>query len=185
MGERLHTGLYGKDFLVSSPAEGKGSLQIFLYRTYTKIKLIRLTKNISRLFQPVVAVKNVEAVEQSTTNDDGELFNTITDKDYQWVKISFRSTYLYNNKMINALNNCATTALIRASGKIKPKIYLGIDINEALRIYLDTYSCIGLIYHYIKHFQMRYRGWKYCHSPMLNSVVMDVVVVYVMYLECA
>ena len=58
--------------MLNSIEERTGCIQIFLHRNYKKRKLIHLTKKVAGLFQPVMAVKNVEEVDQKTTNYDGD-----------------------------------------------------------------------------------------------------------------
>ena len=87
-----------------------------------------------------MAVRNVEAVEQITTNDDREEVNNITEKDYQWVHIYFHSTSSCNIITTNAFNKCVTTDIMISWGEDKIKHYWGIDTNGYHHIYLGKYS---------------------------------------------
>ena len=53
-------------------------------------------------------------------------------------------------------------------------------MNKARQLYLRTYSRIDSIDHLIKNFRMKYRCWKYWHSPMIHVVSLEVVVDYEM-----
>ena len=56
-------------------------------------------------------------------------------------------------------------------------------MNEAHELYIDTYSSIDSIDCLIKNYGMKYRCWKYWHSPMLNAMSLSLVVACDMYLE--
>ena len=73
--------------------------------------------------------------------------------------------------------------MIRARGYFDNISYWGIEMNKARQLFLGTYPRIDYIYHPIKHFRMKYRCWKYCHSPMISAVYLAVVVYYYMYLK--
>ena len=48
---------------------------------------------------------------------------------------------------------------------------------------LGTYSCIDSIDNHIKNFRMKYRCYKYCHSPMFHALSIALVSDYGMYLK--
>ena len=58
-------------------------------------------------------------------------------------------------------------------------------MNSARVLYLGTYTKIYIIDHLIKKCQLKYRLWKYWHSPMLHGMVLAIVAVYDIYIECA
>ena len=54
-------------------------------------------------------------------------------------------------------------------------------MNEVRQLYLGTYSRIDSIDHLIKNCRMKYRCWKYLHSPMIHAMYLAVVVAYDIY----
>ena len=56
-------------------------------------------------------------------------------------------------------------------------------MNAGRALYLGTYSRIDSIDHLIKNCCLKYRSWKYWHSPMLHSIGLAIVIAYDMYLE--
>ena len=58
-------------------------------------------------------------------------------------------------------------------------------MNEARQLYLGTYSHIDSIDHLIKNCRMKYRCWKYWHSPMIHSISIAVFLACAMYLKLA
>ena len=70
-----------------------------------------------------MSLKNIYAEEHTTANDDRDEVNTITDKAYQRVHISFHSTSSLNISAINVLNKCDTTVILISRGKDKIKSY--------------------------------------------------------------
>ena len=126
---------------------------------------------VARFHKPIVAVKGVEATE------DGK-------KAYQRVHVSFQSTSSCNISTVNALNGCQLQVQRRERGRGEGKRLWGIEMNDARRLYLSTYSRINSIDHLVKNTRMFYRSWKYWHSPMIHGKALGVVVAYDMYLEC-
>ena len=121
-----------------------------------------------------------EMVEQTTTNDDGEEFNTITAKASQRVKIYFQLASLYTIWTINELNKCDTTDILRSRREANTKHYWGIEMDESLHIYICTYSHIHSIDNYIHHCRIKYRSWKYCNFPMINVMALAIYFAYYM-----
>eukprot|EP00957_Ditylum_brightwellii_P080552 6127482-Ditylum_brightwellii.AAC.1 len=68
-------------------------------------------------FNPVVAVKNVEAVTETNTEDHLNEVEIEVVESYQCVHVSFQSTYLCNFSTANALNKCKASAMIRSRGE--------------------------------------------------------------------
>ena len=58
-------------------------------------------------------------------------------------------------------------------------------MNGGRELYLGTYSRIDSIDHLIKNCRLKYRSWKYWHSPMLHATSLAIVIAYDMYLEVA
>ena len=56
-------------------------------------------------------------------------------------------------------------------------------MNAGRALYLGTYSIIDSIDHPIKNCRLKYRIWKYWHSPMLHAMELAIVITYYMYLE--
>ena len=140
---------------------------------------------VARFLNPVVAVKKVAAKTEKVTNDDSEEEEKELSKAFERVHVSFQSTSSCNFSTINALNSCKTTAMIRSRGKGDNKRYWGIEMNEARNLYLGSYSRIDSIDHMIKNCNMKYRTWKYWHSPMLHAMAFAVLTAYDVYLEVA
>jgi hypothetical protein len=121
-------------------------------------------------FNPIVAVKNVPAV-------DGK-------KGYQRVHTSFQSTSSCNISTVNALSACTMSIRRRERGRGENKRYWGIEMNHARSLYLNSYYRIDCIDHLIQNARIFYRSWKYWHSPVLHGKGLAVVVAFDMYLEC-
>lgn len=124
----------------------------------------------ARYFNPIVAVKNVAAV-------DGK-------KGYQRVHTSFQSTSSCNISTVNALSSCNMSIRRRERGRGLNKRYWGIEMNHARSLYLQSYYRIDCIDHLIQNARIFYRSWKYWHSPVLHGKGLAVVVAFDMYLEC-
>ena len=120
---------------------------------------------------------------ENGTGDDGEDVEHVIRKAFQRVHMSFQSTSLCNISTINALNTCKTSAMIRARGRFYNSRYWGIDMNKVRKLYLGTYSYIESIDQLINNFRMKYRCWKYCHSPIIHTMSLAVFIAYGMYLE--
>ena len=73
--------------------------------------------------------------------------------------------------------------MIRAIGKFDNRRYWEIDINKARQIYFGTYSHINSIDNLIKNFRIKYRCWKYWHSPITHIMSLSVVAAYEIYLD--
>ena len=58
-------------------------------------------------------------------------------------------------------------------------------MNSARQLYLGTYYRIDSIDHLIKNCRLKYRSWKYWHSPMLHAMALAIVIAYDIYLEVA
>ena len=56
-------------------------------------------------------------------------------------------------------------------------------MNYGRALYLGTYSRIDSIDHLIENCRLKYRSWKYWHSPMLHAMGLAIVIAYGMYLE--
>ena len=126
---------------------------------------------VARFFQPIVAVKNVPA--------------TDVHQEYRRVNVSFQSTSSCNISTLNALIQCKLSFLKRERGVGSNKRTWGIEMNSARELYLGTYSRINSIDHLIKNCRLKYRCWKYWHSPMLHATVLAIVIAYDIYLEVA
>ena len=126
---------------------------------------------VARFFQPVVAVKKVEACN----------FN----ESYQRVHVSFQSTSSCNFATVNALNECSGSKEKRERGRGDNKRIWGIEMNAARRLYLSTYSRIDSTDHLIQNCRIKYRSWKYWHAPALHCMSYGVVVAYDIYCEIA
>ena len=75
--------------------------------------------------------------------------------------------------------------MIRERVHFDNRRYWAIAMNEARQLYIGNYYHIDSIYHLIRNFCMKYRFCKYCHSPILLAVSIEVVGVYCMYPEVA
>jgi hypothetical protein len=115
----------------------------------------------ARFFNPINAVKKVPQVEDK--------------KGYQRVHTSFQST---------SSCNISTVIRRRERGRGNNKRYWGIEMNDAMTLYLGSYYRIDCIDHLIQNARIFYRSWKYWHSPVLHGKALAVVVSYDMYLEC-
>ena len=123
----------------------------------------------ARFVHPVVLVKEVAAVPYK--------------KAYRRVHVSFQSTSSCNISTVNALKECNLDVAKRERGVKANKRTWGIEMNSARALYLGTYSRIDSIDHLIKNCRLKYRSWKYWHSPMLHGMGLAIVVAYDMYLE--
>ena len=123
----------------------------------------------ARLFNPVVAVKDVIAHEEK--------------KAYRQVHVLFQSTSSCNISTVNALPGCKVDVAKRERGVRENKRVWGIEMNAGRALYLGTYSRIDSIDHLIKNCRLKYRSWKYWHSPMLHGMGLAIVIAYDMYLE--
>ena len=56
-------------------------------------------------------------------------------------------------------------------------------MNAGRALYLGTYSRTDRIDHLIKNCRLKYRSWKYWHSPMIHAMGLAIVIAYDMYLE--
>ena len=126
---------------------------------------------VARFFQPVVAVKEVSATEEH--------------EGYRRVHVSFQSTSSCNISTVNALSKCELSVTKKERGVGANKRTWGIEMNSARELYLSTYSRIDSIDHLIKNCRLKYRSWKYWHSPMLHATALAIVIAYDMYLEVA
>ena len=131
-----------------------------------------LKTKIARFFHPVVAVKTVEATDE-------------THESYRRVHVSFQSTSSCNISTVNALSECSLTVAKRERGAMNNKRTWGIEMNAGRELYLGTYSRIDSIDHLIKNCRLKYRSWKYWHSPMLHATSLAICVAYDIYLEIA
>ena len=100
---------------------------------------------------------------------------------YERVHTSFHSTSSCNITTVNALNECILWLHKKEHGTGNSKRLLGIKMNSARNIYLQSYYRIDCMDHMIKNAQLFYRSWKYWHSPMLHGKTMAVVVASDMY----
>jgi len=125
---------------------------------------------VARFFEPVVAVLDVPA------SDGNESFKK--------VHVSFQSTSSCNIQTVNALNECKLSVSKRTRGINDNRRTWGIEMNAARELYLGTYSRIDSIDHLIKNCRLKYRSWKYWHSPMLHATSLAIVIAYDIYLEC-
>ena len=91
----------------------------------------------ARYFNPIVAVKNVAAV-------DGK-------KGHQRVHTSFQSTSSCNISGVNALSSCNMSIRRRERGRGENKRYWGIEMNDARSLYLQSYYRIDCIDHLIQN----------------------------------
>jgi hypothetical protein len=73
----------------------------------------------------------------------------------------------------------------RERGRGNNKHIRCIEMNEARRLYLDTYGIIDTVDQMIKEARVKYTCWKWWHSPMSHAKAMVVATAYEMYLECA
>jgi len=126
---------------------------------------------VARFFQPIVAVKHVPA--------------TDVHQEYRRVNVSFQSTSSCNISTVNALSQCKLSVSKRERGFGSNKRTWGIEMNSARELYLGTYSRIDSIDHLIKNCRLKYRCWKYWHSPMFHATVLTIVIAYDIYLEVA
>ena len=125
---------------------------------------------VAHFFQPIVAVKKVEATDDHCP--------------YRRVNVSFQSTSSCNISTVNALSKCGLTVHTRERGVLDAKKTWGIEMNAAReQLYLGTYSRIDSIDHLIKNCRLKYQSWKYWHSPMLHAMSLAIVIAYDMYLE--
>lgn len=125
---------------------------------------------VARFFNPVVAVKHFDAKDDNSSP-------------YRRVHVSFQSTSSCNIATVNALNECGLTVHKRERGYNENKRMWGIEMNSGRELYLGTYSRIDSIDHLIKNCRLKYRCWKYWHSPMLHITSLAIVVAYDIYLE--
>eukprot|EP00957_Ditylum_brightwellii_P203704 15335858-Ditylum_brightwellii.AAC.1 len=98
-------------------------------------------------FNPVVAVKNVEAVSETITDANLKDVETEVSKSYQYVHVSFHLTSLCNFSTVNVLNTCKASAMIRSRERGDNKKYWGVEMNEGWQFYLKTYGIIDAIDH--------------------------------------
>ena len=84
---------------------------------------------------------------------------------------------------MNALPGCKVDVAKRERGVRWNKRTWGIEMNAGRVLYLGTYSRIDSIDHLIKNCRLKYRIWKYWHSPMLHAMGLAIVIAYDMYLE--
>ena len=125
---------------------------------------------VARFYNPVVAVKTFGAKDKNSLP-------------YRRVHVSFQSTSSCNIGTVNAINECMLTIHKRERGYNENKRTWGIEMNSGRELYLGTYSRIDSIDHLIKNCRLKYRCWKYWHSPMLHITSLAIVVAYDIYLE--
>ena len=125
----------------------------------------------ARMLQPIVAVKEVAA--------SGE------DKEYRRVHVSFQSTGACNISTVNALDTVKLFDHQKSRGRGANKITWNIEMNEARRLYLDTYGIIDTMDSYMSKLNMHYTSWKYWHAAMLHYKKMVIVMSYDTYSRCA
>jgi hypothetical protein len=121
----------------------------------------------ARFLSPVVAVMR----------------NETDDVEYVRMHCSFQSTSSCNFTTVNALNECDLEVRRKERGRKESKRYWGIEMNDARKLYLGTYSRIDSIDHLIKNAHLFYRSWKYWHSPMLHAKALGALVAWDMYRE--
>ena len=126
---------------------------------------------LARFFNPIVAVKTFAA--------DGDK------KAYRRVHVSFQSTGPTNISTVNALSSCKLEVQKRERGVRANKRKWAIEWNSGRGLYLGMYSRIDSIDHLIKNCRIKYRSWKYWHSPMLHGMSLAIVTAYDIYLEVA
>ena len=121
----------------------------------------------ARFIQPVIAVK--------------------TEDEYDIVHTSFQSTSSCNICSVNSFESTENFVQSRSRGRVKDenKRYYVIEQNFARLLYLSGYSRIDSIDHLIKVCKMKYRSWKYWHSPATHGKAFGLCVAYDSYLEVA
>ena len=103
---------------------------------------------------------------------------------YDLVLTSFQSTSSCNIMNVNAINANSNFVEARARGRRDKKRHYVIEQNAARLLYLKSYSRIDSMDHLIKNCKMKYRTWKYWHSPANHAKALATCVAYDMYLEC-
>ena len=73
-------------------------------------------KKVTHLFHPFLVTKNIDKVAEKITVDDGEDFEHVRIKAFQYAHVLFHPTLLCNIITLNALNNCKTSDMIRPRG---------------------------------------------------------------------
>ena len=124
---------------------------------------------VARYLEPVVCVKNMPAERHNAA--------------HKRVHVSFQSTSSCNFTTVNSINECSVNVEQRERGQGPNKRLWGIEMNSARKLYLGTYSRIDSIDHLIKNCRMKYRTWKYWHSPMIHAQALAIVTAYDIYCE--
>ena len=100
----------------------------------------------ARFQQPIFCLK-----EHTVTNEEASISKSMLQL------CSFQSTSSCNIMCINALNSCSLYAEPKERGRGKHKRTWAIEMNEARRLYLDTYGVVDQLDHYISYTNMKYR----------------------------
>ena len=101
----------------------------------------------TRLFEPIVAVKNYS-------------------RGFQSVHVSFQSTSSCNIESISALNEFTNVIELREKVRCKHKQQWVIEMNRAQKMYLATHFWIDVLDGRIQNARIFYRVWNYWHSTM-------------------
>lgn len=120
---------------------------------------------VARFIEPVILVK---------TTDTHEVVLT-----------SFQSTSSCNIISVNAFSENKNYVEARSRGRGENRRTYVIEQNMARQLYLKTYSRIDSIDHLIKICNLKYKCWKYWHSPVNHAKALAIAVAYDMYLECS
>lgn len=123
-----------------------------------------------RFEQPIVAIKKVEATEDS--------------KAYTRTHVSFQSTGATNISGVNNLGACNLAVSRRERGIGDQKRTWGIEWNEARSLYLKTYWAVDNVDHMIKNAGIKYKTWKYWHSPFNHAHAIAIIAAYDIYKYC-
>ena len=103
----------------------------------------------ARFLQPILCLKEVEM----RTNDD-----STDERSKSLMQLcSFQSTSSCNIFCVNALNSCSLYAEPKERGRGIFKRRWAIEMNEARRLYLDTYGIVDKLDHYIASCNLGYR----------------------------
>ena len=81
--------------------------------------------NVARFFNPIVATKNTEKL-LLKIGDNGEDVEHFIRKAFKCVHVSFQSTSSFNIIIVNALNDCKMSSMIRAREAFGNRRYWGI-----------------------------------------------------------
>ncbi len=168
-----------------------------MYFNFLKATLVNTRSKVARFEQPIIAVKNVIQPRKKASNDKDNVQGTrastkkenepVADKkkDYVICHVSFQSTGGTNIMSGNALSSVELYVHEKNKGRGNQKRTWGIEMNEARKTYLKTYSAVDKIDQMLLGWDVKYKSWRWWHVPMRHAKAIAMSMAYSLYLQCA